>query len=307
MSSSTATSAAILGGLLLTFSSPDVITAFQQSSFTNPTSTTTLTSTTTSLNNMLRDYADYSSPRGPYSDSGSQSTNWRKNQGYTSTSTPRIFGGSYRDAETNPYYDPGWAQSTRRDNPASNFDSGSNYNGYDDPYNWRENRGYWSSSTYPGMDKYSYKTSKYYTNPTNPYYDPIWSQSYDRTDEPIREEEHMMYYGPGYYDGMRRSGRSMGELGESRMTGGIGQYGRRAGMVGRREEDLVWGDYEGGYRSGRGDQFGGYGKMNGPGRGLLAHSSGASSYGNGGVGRVKKWMEARSPGYKAINGNSLMR
>ena len=109
-----------------------------------------------------------------------------------------------------------------------------------------------------------------------------------------------MYYGPGYYDGMRRSGRSMGELGESRMTGGIGQYGRRAGMVGRREEDLMWGDYEGGYRSGRGDQFGGYGKMNGPGRGLLAHSANSG-------GRVKKWMEARSPGYKAINGNSLMR
>jgi hypothetical protein len=77
-------------------------------------------------------------------------------------------------------------------------------------------------------------------------------------------------------------------------------------MVGRREEDLLWGDYEGGYRSGRGDQFGGYGKMNGPGRGLLAHSTTVVSNNNGG-GRVKKWMEARSPGYKAINGNSLMR
>eukprot|EP00574_Skeletonema_japonicum_P004561 CAMPEP_0201721124 /NCGR_PEP_ID=MMETSP0593-20130828/5878_1 /ASSEMBLY_ACC=CAM_ASM_000672 /TAXON_ID=267983 /ORGANISM="Skeletonema japonicum, Strain CCMP2506" /LENGTH=214 /DNA_ID=CAMNT_0048211869 /DNA_START=98 /DNA_END=739 /DNA_ORIENTATION=+ len=172
--------------------------AFPLSSLTT-TTTTPHTHSTTSLNNMLRDYADYSSPRGPYSDySGAQSTNWRKNQGYTSSSTPNLFGGSHRDAETNPYYDPGWAQSTRRDNPAANFDSGSNYNGYDDPYN-RVNRGYWNAVTYPGVGD-SYRSNKVYTNPTNPYYDPIWSQSYDHEAnyEPIREEEHRMYYGAGY-------------------------------------------------------------------------------------------------------------
>eukprot|EP00984_Skeletonema_dohrnii_P026548 scaffold15896_cov74-Skeletonema_dohrnii-CCMP3373.AAC.2 len=217
--------AAILGlALSGSASTSHVTTMAYQSSLT--TTTKSSTTSTTSLNNMLRDYADYSSPRGPYSDSGAQSTNWRKNQGYTSSSTPRLFGGSYRDAETNPYYDPGWAQSTRRDNPAANFDSGSNYNGYDDPYN-RENRGYWNAVTYPGVGD-SYRSNKVYTNPTNPYYDPIWSQSYDHQQnyEPIREEEHRMYYGAGY----DRDYYSMyPDYGMGGGQGGGGTMGRRGG------------------------------------------------------------------------------
>jgi hypothetical protein len=39
--------------------------------------------------------------------------------------------------ETNPYYDAGWAQSVRRDDPNNNYkkwgEGGSNYNGYNDP------------------------------------------------------------------------------------------------------------------------------------------------------------------------------
>ena len=135
-----------------TSSSHHHVTAFQQQ-LSCTRSRSRSSPTRSSLNNILRDYADYSPSRGPHSDfSGAQSTNWRKNQGYTAASTPGLFGGSHRDAETNPYYDPGWAQSTRRDNPAAlNYDSGSNYNGYDDPSYYRENRGYWNEVTFPGV------------------------------------------------------------------------------------------------------------------------------------------------------------
>ena len=63
------------------------------------------------------------------------------------------------------------------------------------------------------------------------------------------------------------------------------------------------GEYQGGYRGGRGDAFGGYGRMNGPGRGLLA----TTEQDGVGVSMKKKWMQARTAGYKGINGNSLMR
>eukprot|EP00985_Skeletonema_marinoi_P028368 scaffold24675_cov80-Skeletonema_marinoi.AAC.1 len=43
--------------------------------------------------------------------------------------------------------------------------------------------------------------------------------------------------------------------------------------------------------------------MNGPGRGLLATKQQQQQ----GVDSKKKWMEARTAGYKGINGNSLMR
>ena len=61
-------------------------------------------STSTSLNNMLRNYADYNNSGGYYDDnlsrrserSGASSTNWRKNQGYNlSKPTPLELGGSY--------------------------------------------------------------------------------------------------------------------------------------------------------------------------------------------------------------------
>lgn len=162
---------------------------------------------------MLREYADYSNDPSwddPFSRSdrsGSSSTNWRKNQGYNlSRPTPPKLGGSYasmRDARTNPYYDPGWAQSVRRDNPSQNFASSSRYNGYNDPmnpYEYGGSRSYNAPSTYPGMTS-PRKTDKVYTNPTNPYYDPVWSQSYARRDEPIREGDHTAYYAPGYERG----------------------------------------------------------------------------------------------------------
>ena len=174
--------------------------------------------TSTSLNNMLRNYADYNYSGGYYDDnlsrrserSGASSTNCRKNQGYNlSKPTPLELGGSYsslRDTETNPYYDPGWAQSVRRDNPSQNFQSNSMYNGYNDPLNpqvYGGSRSYQYPSTFPGMTN-PRRTDKMYTNPTNPYYDPVWSQSYDskygyrRNDEPIREGDHTAYYAPGY-------------------------------------------------------------------------------------------------------------
>ena len=139
----------------------------------------------TPLSNMLRDYADYGYSNDPYSRSersGASSTNWRKNQGYNlSRPTPPEIGGSVtgagsmRDAETNPYYDPGWAQSIRRDNPSSarNYESGSSYNGYDDPYAYgpyaQNSHNY--PSTYPGMttpQKTARAADRAYRNPTNP-------------------------------------------------------------------------------------------------------------------------------------------
>ena len=80
------------------------------------------------------------------------------------------------------------------------------YNGYNDPMNpqvYGGSRSYQYPSTFPGMTN-PRKTDKMYTNPTNPYYDPVWSQSYDskygyrRNDEPIREGDHTAYYAPGY-------------------------------------------------------------------------------------------------------------
>ncbi|KAL9186665.1 hypothetical protein ACHAXT_005903 [Thalassiosira profunda] len=181
---------------------------------TSPAATTRplqLQSSSTSLNNMLRDYADNPhntpswDPQFRSDRSGASSTNWRKNQGYNlSKPTPPEMGGSWsnpvRDAETNPYYDPGWAQSIRRDNPSQNFESSSSYNGYNDPYNserYGGSRSYRAPSTFPGMTT-PRRTDRVYTNPTNPYYDPLWSQSYMRNDEPIREGDHAMYYAPGY-------------------------------------------------------------------------------------------------------------
>ena len=105
-----------------------------------------------------------------------------------------------------------------------------------------------------------------------------------------------MYYGPGYdrdyFNGYPDySGRGSGIVGAA--SGG-GRKG--AGGLG------TW-EYQGGYRGGRGDQFGGYGRMNGPGRGLLAHTAAQESN----LMKRNKWMEARPAGYKGINGNSLMR
>ena len=193
----------------------------------------------TSLNNMLREFADGGNYNDPYyrrqQQTGASATNWRKNQGYNlSKPTPPELGGSYssiRDTETNPYYDPGWAQSVRRDNPAStqNYSSNSMYNGYNDPYSadmYGGSRSYQYPSTYPGMTT-PHRTDKVYTNPTNPYYDPVWSQSYDtekygmvRNDDPIRESDHMDYYRMGYdrkmfnnyYGGMGGGGYGMGGM-----------------------------------------------------------------------------------------------
>ncbi len=84
-------------------------------------------------------------------------------------------------------------------------------------------------------------------------------------------------------------------------------YGRGGGMMGgkRGGRSMGVGEYQGGYRGGRGDAFGGYGRMNGPGRGLLATNQQVE--GGLSVGNKKKWMDARTAGYKGINGNSLMR
>lgn len=183
-----------------------------------------------SLGNMLREYADFSDPSWDPANrsfrSGATSSNWRKNQGYNlSKPTPPEMGGSFsplRDAETNPYYDPGWAQSIRRDNPVENYNSASSYNGYNDPYNYERfggSRSYRYPSTYPGMTS-PRRTDKVYTNPTNPYYDPVWSQSYARREDPIRDYDHTLYYAEGYdrrfpyYDDM---------------AGGYGGYGNGMG------------------------------------------------------------------------------
>lgn len=156
--------------------------------------TTSTRSSTTSLSNMLRDYASYDD----YGGGGGgdyRSTDWRRNQGYNlNRPTPPELGGTpqyygygqqRRDLETNPYYDPGWAQSVRRDDTSSK--SSSNY------YN-----SFTGIETYPGFTN-PRNTDKVYTNPTNPYYNPIWSQSVGlRSDEPIREGDHTSYYAPGY-------------------------------------------------------------------------------------------------------------
>lgn len=99
-------------------------------------------SSSTSLSNILRDYASYSS--SPWDDPSqpSLSSDWRRSSGYSTSPPPLPLGGSVsprgvrKEMETNPYYDAGWAQSVRRDDP-NNFgrwgEGGSNYNGYNDP------------------------------------------------------------------------------------------------------------------------------------------------------------------------------
>lgn len=106
-----------------------------------------------------------------------------------------------------------------------------------------------------------------YTNPTNPYYDPVWSQSYGRrSEEPIREGDHTMHYAPGYDRNFFQS-YGYGEFGDP------GYYeGGGGGMMG----------------GGGGD---GYGRMMGPGRRMYAMPVDEPSKNNKGV----------------LNGNSFMR
>jgi hypothetical protein len=104
-----------------------------------------------------------------------------------------------------------------------------------------------------------------------------------------------MYYEAGYDRDYFSMYPDYGYGGSSRSAG---YYDYGMGSMG--------GGYEGGYRGGRGGYFGGYGRMNGPGRGLLAQNiiqqqSSSSSH----SGR-SKWMEARSPGFQKINGNSFL-
>lgn len=169
------------------------------------------------------------------------STNWRKNQGYNLVQPiPPELGGTipYRDAETNPYYDPGWAQSVRRDSSSTS----NGYGGYGSGYGG----GGGGRTTYPGMTN-PRRTEKIYTNPTNPYYDPVWSQSYVRNDVPIRDADHTMYYAPGYD---RNNNMYNG--------GGIGGYyygpGAGAGVGGRGR--MMMDEFEDGFYGGGGG--GGY-------------------------------------------------
>ena len=117
------------------------------------------------------------------------------------------------------------------------------------------------------------RTDRVYTNPTNPYYDPLWSQSYADRREPIREEEHRDYYRPGY------------------------DYNRGAPYYG-----------EGGYGYYDEGMMGGYGGMMGgggyDGRGMYAVPPSTTSEPSGG-GRMQKTMMMQKKG--VMNGNSLMR
>ena len=157
----------------------------------------------------------------------------------------------HRDAETNPYYDPGWAQSVRRDSTTTSSSSSQGY-GYGYGGAGMMDGGYYygrTTITYPGMTN-PRKTDKVYTNPTNPYYDPVWSQSYIRNDVPIRDADHTMYYAPGYdyrnsnnyyYNNKRRmtmmddmeGGWEDIMMDDGYYGGGGGRYGRRGGMMGR--------------------------------------------------------------------------
>ncbi len=228
--------------------------------------------TTTGLNNMLRDYAssaaafnnnndDFFYGAGSNSNNNANnnyydsSTNWRKNQGYNlSKPIPPELGGTvpYRDAETNPYYDPGWAQSVRRDSSSPQSSSSSQgyyYNGYDGDYN-DDGR-----STYPGMTN-PRKTDKIYTNPTNPYYDPLWSQSYIRNDVPIRDADHTMYYAPGYdrYSYSMRRRRIMSNNNDGNFY--YPPEGNRMMMMMMEEEDEFDNENGDGYYGGGGGYYG---------------------------------------------------
>jgi len=231
----TATVMILAATLLLSTAS---VSAFRS----NTCATTDHQSALAPLHNMLRDIADYSDAgTDPYSRnserSGASSRNWRKNQGYNlGQPTPPQLGGSFvrmRDAETNPYYDPGWAQSIRRDNPSRNYQSTSSYNGYNDPYTYGPyQNSYQYPSTYPGMTtpiKTARAQDRAYYNPVNPYYDPMWSQSYVEDREPIREGDHTEYYAPGY-EYNRQGGYinyGFGGMHGNGMYGYGGGYGRR--------------------------------------------------------------------------------
>ena len=281
------------------------------SSSSSSGSSSSSSSSSTSLSNMLRDYASdggYYYGNGYYgqgypsgnnsNDSSYRSSDWRRNQGYNlDRPTPPELGGTpydYRrlDAETNPYYDPGWAQSVRRDSPAMSSS-----------YVDRRLRGYYNSYTgiesvasgtppvtYPGMAD-PRRTDKVYTNPTNPYYDPVWSQSYVRNDEPIREGDHTAHYAPGY-DVQNRN-----------------YYLQQGGMMG--------GGY--GYRGDGGGRMGMMGGGGGGGGGMMMDDGyydvdyPRRGGGGGGGGRMGGGMYAaaapssRRTKAAAINGNSLMR
>jgi hypothetical protein len=94
------------------------------------------------------------------------------------------------------------------------------------------NRYYNNPSTYPGMSSPD-RSLKMYTNPTNPYYDPLWSQGYSDRRAPtnLREDgfiDDVGYggYGAGYGYGMGPGG-GYGPGGWGR---GGGYYGYGRGM-----------------------------------------------------------------------------
>jgi len=86
-------------------------------------------------------------------------------QGLVDSATP------LRDAETNPYYDPGWAQSVRRDSPKLSSSYVDRRRGYYNSYTGIESVASSGAGTppvtYPGMAD-PRRTDKVYTNPTNP-------------------------------------------------------------------------------------------------------------------------------------------
>eukprot|EP00804_Cyclotella_cryptica_P009038 CCRYP_003140-RB/>CCRYP_003140-RB protein AED:0.02 eAED:0.02 QI:739/1/1/1/1/1/2/2540/751 len=108
------------------------------------------------------------------------------------------------------------------------------------------NRYYNNPSTYPGMSSPD-RSLKYYTNPTNPYYDPLWSQSYTdrRAPSNLRQEDFLM--GDGYYN--NEYGYGMGGYGPPPPPPPPSNY---------------WGGNNGGYY--------GYGRGMGPGRRMYAVS-----------------------------------
>jgi hypothetical protein len=72
---------------------------------------------------------------------------------------------------------------------------------YSDDYT---NRYYNNPSTYPGMSSPD-RAQKFYTNPTNPYYDPLWSQGYADRRSPSNLRQDGFYddpYGAWGYEGM---------------------------------------------------------------------------------------------------------
>jgi hypothetical protein len=192
---------------------------------------------------MLRDYASGGGGVGGYhfNDASYSSNDWRRNQGYNlNRPTPPELGGTPydyrgRDVETNPYYDPGWAQSVRRDSPSreSSYDDRrgyyNSYTGIESVVGGVRGRGTRGMTTYPGMSD-PRRTDKLYTNPTNPYYDPVWSQSYVRNDEPIREGDHTLYYAPGYDVQNRNYYYPRGGMGDMGYGGGRGMM--EGGMMG---------------------------------------------------------------------------